>query len=443
MDIKLNRIEELNKKFEENRGNRVAQNAAMTNGIAKAAMNKKLEGVERHSFSINLNQGKITNQKQSGRCWMFAALNTFRFNIIQDLNLKNFELSQSYPLFFDKLEKSNYFLNSILETLDEKADSRLVSHILKDPLGDGGQWDMFVNLVEKYGVVPQDVMPESANSSATRYMDEYLTKMLRGYAVKLRKKHNEGAKREELEKMVEDFMEEVHRALCVSLGTPPEKFDFEVRNKDDEFISDKNITPKEFFDKYVKMDLNEYISIINAPTKDKPYNETFTVDYLGNVVEGKDVKYINLPIEEMKKAAIEQLKAGEPVWFGCDVGQFFSRDGAILDLESVKVDDLFDVNFEMTKEERLDYGESLMTHAMVFQGVDLDEEGNPTKWRVENSWGKDAGCEGYLVMTDRWFDEYMYQVAINKRYLSKEILANWEKEPNHLKPWDPMGSLAK
>lgn len=443
MELKIEKLKELNEDFGNCRGNRIAQYAAMTNGIDKAARNKMLDGEKTHNFSINLNQGEITNQKQSGRCWMFAALNTFRFKVIEDLNLKNFELSQSYPLFFDKLEKSNYFLNSILNTLDENLDERLMNHILSDPLGDGGQWDMFVNIVDKYGVVPKEIMPESANSSSTRFLDEYLTKLLRTYASKLRNAHKNGAKKEELEEMVEKYMEEIHKALCISLGTPPEIFDFEVRDKDDKFISDKNITPKEFFKKYVKQDLSEYISIINAPTKDKPYNETYTVDFLGNVIEGNIVKYINLPIEELKKAAIEQLKAGEPVWFGCDVGQFFSRDGLILDTEVVKVDDLFNVSYDMTKEERLDYGESLMTHAMVFMGVDLDEDGNPTKWRVENSWGKDAGKDGYLVMTDRWFDEYMYQVAVNKKYLSKEVLKNWEKEPKHLKPWDPMGSLAK
>lgn len=443
MEVKLSKIKELNEEFDSCRGNRVAQCAAMTSGIDKAAYNKSIEGEEPASFSITLKQGDITNQKQSGRCWMFAALNTFRYRIINKLNLKTFELSQSYPLFYDKLEKSNYFLNSILKTLDEEQDSRLMAHLLKDPLGDGGQWDMFVNLVKKYGVVPKDIMPESANSSCTRFMDEYLTKLLRNDACKLRTAHKEGSSMEDLEKMVEDFMVEIHRALCISLGTPPEKFNFAVYDKDDNYIGEKDLTPVEFFNKYVDLDLDEYISIINAPTKDKPYNETYTVDFLGNVVEGKLVKYINLPIDELKKAAINQLKAGEPVWFGCDVGQFFSRDGYVLDMNAMKVDDLFNVSFPMNKEQRLDYGESLMTHAMVFMGVDLDENGNPLKWRVENSWGKDAGKDGYLVMTDEWFDEYMYQVAINKKYLSEDILKNWVKEPKHLKPWDPMGSLAR
>lgn len=443
MEFTKERLKDLNEKFYNERANRIAQNAAMENGVLKAATNAKLEGVERHNFSISLKQGKPCNQKQSGRCWMFAALNTFRYRIIKDLNLENFELSQAYPLFYDKLEKSNYFLNAILETFDEESNSRIIQHLLKDPLGDGGQWDMFVNILNKYGVVPKDVMPECANSEATRFMDQYLTKMLRGYAVKLRKAHANGADKKELEEMIGGFMEEVHRALTISLGTPPEKFDFAIRDKDHNYISEKNITPLEFFNKYVKINLDDYVSIINAPTKDKPYNETYTVDYLGNVVEGKIVKYINLPIEELKKAAIAQLKDGEPVWFGCDVGQFFQREGGLLDLQAVEMADLFNVNFDMTKEERLDYGESLMTHAMVFMGVDLDENGKPLKWRVENSWGKDSGKEGYLLMTDRWFDEFMYQIAVNKKYLSDEILKNWEKEPIHLKPWDPMGSLAK
>ncbi|EFI41936.1 aminopeptidase C [Peptoniphilus sp. oral taxon 386] len=443
MELKINKLDELRNKFGADRANRVAQNAAMENGIDKAAVKNMVYEEQRHSFNVNLNQGDITNQKQSGRCWMFSALNVMRYRIIKDLNLKTFELSQSYPLFYDKLEKSNYFLESILKTLDEDIHSRLVAHILRDPLGDGGQWDMFVNLVKKYGVVPKYVMGESANSSNTRALDDYLTKLLRGYAVKLRKAHESKKGMDELNSMVEKYMEEIYNALCISLGTPPTEFDFEVRDKDDNYICEKNLTPIEFFNKYVKMNLDDYISIINAPTKDKPYNRTFTVKYLGNVVEGNKVKYLNLPIEELKKAAISQMKDGEPVWFGCDVGQFFYRSGSVLDTETIKMDDLFNVEFDMTKEEKLDYGESLMTHAMVFMGVEVDEGGISKRWRVENSWGKDSGKDGYLVMSDRWFDQYMYQVVVNKKYLSEEILKAWDTETIELEPWDPMGSLAK
>ena len=442
MEIKKDTLHSLSEAFYGERANKVAQNAAMTNGIAKAAIRKQMDGEVPHTYSIQLKQGAPCNQKRSGRCWMFAALNTFRYEIIQKNNLENFELSQSYPLFYDKLEKSNYFLHAVTKTFDEEQDSRLLKHILKDPIGDGGQWDMFINLIRKYGVVPKYAMPECANSENTVAMDQYLTKLLRGDACKLRKAHKEGKSCEDIEKMISGFMKEIFDLLAVSLGTPPEKFDFSVRDKDNKLISEKNLTPTEFFEKYVGLDIDQYISVINAPTEDKPYHHTYTVDFLGNVVEGKEVKYLNLPIEEMKKAAIRQMEDGHPVWFGCDVGQFFARDSSYLDLEALDVEDLFNLSFDMTKAERLDYSESLMTHAMVFTGVDLDENGQPVKWRVENSWGKEAGKDGYLLMTDRWFDEYMYQIAVDKKYLSDDLRKEWEMDPIHLKPWDPMGSLA-
>ncbi|RVU55551.1 aminopeptidase C [Anaerosphaera multitolerans] len=442
MEFGIDRLRELNQEFSKDRANRIAQNAAMANGIEKAAINLSLKEEQRHNFNISLEQKGVTDQKRSGRCWIFSALNMMRYEVAKNLNLDNFEFSQVYPLFFDKLEKSNYFLNSILKTLDESTDSRLLAHILKDPISDGGQWDMFVGLVNKYGLVPKEIMDENENSSNTRKLNEYLTKLLRGYAVKLRRAHKNGRTAEELEEMVEGYMKEVHRVLSISLGTPPETFDFEFKDKEGNYVNEKNITPLKFYEKYININLEKYISIINAPTADKPYNETFTVDFLGCVIEEKEIKYINLPIEELKKAAISQLKDGKPVWFGCDVGQFFNRSGSILDIESVKIDDLLDVEFDMTKEERLDYGESLMTHAMVFMGVELDNEGRPLRWRVENSWGKDSGKDGYLVMSDSWFNEYMYQVVIDKKYLSQRILKDWEKEPIRLKPWDPMGSLA-
>ena len=202
------------------------------------------------------------------------------------------------------------------------------------------------------------------------------------------------------------------------------------------------LTPKSFFEKYVGVDLSDYVSLINAPTEDKPYGRSYTVQYLGNVKEGSAVRYLNLPIEELKKAAIAQMKDGQPVWFGCDVGKHSERDSGIMDLDIRGLEDLLDTRFTMTKAERLDYGQSLMTHAMVFQGVNLDENGKPNRWRVENSWGKEPGKDGYYLMTDRWFDEYMYQVVVNKKYLTAEQIAAYEAEPIALEPWDPMGSLA-
>lgn len=440
--ISQNLLDQLEKRFDENPGNRMAMNAAVSCGICASSRNYVTEREIPHEFSISLEQGAVTNQKRSGRCWMFAALNCMRFQVIKKQNLEDFELSQSYPLFYDKLEKANYFLESILDTLDEPTDGRLIAHLLAAPLNDGGQWDMLCSIVEKYGLVPKMAMPESVSSSATQEMVSYMTEKLREYACVLRKGHKAGKSMEQLKKEKEAMMETVYRMLCISLGKPPRTFTFEYRDKDGNFHREANLTPKAFYEKYVGLRLDDYVSVINAPTEDKPFYRSYTVQYLGNVKEGRPVKYVNLPIEEMKQAAIAQLKDGEPVWFGCDVGKRSFRDGGLMDTGIYDVETLFDTDFPMTKAERLEYGQSLMTHAMVFQGVNLDENGRPDRWRVENSWGEEAGKKGYFVMSDRWFDEYNYQVVVNKKYLSSKALEVYEKEPVRLNPWDPMGSLA-
>ena len=302
---------------------------------------------------------------------------------------------------------------------------------------------MLCSLIEKYGVVPKTAYPESKSSSASREMDATLTEKLREDACILRKLHGEGQTLDALRTRKAEMLNEVYRLLCICLGEPPKTFTFEYRDADDHFHRETGLTPKRFFEKYVGVDLSDYVSLINAPTADKPYGRSYTVRYLGNVKEGRPVRYLNLPIEELKKAAIAQMQDGQPVWFGCDVGKCSERDSGIMDLDIRSLEDLLDTRFTMTKAERLDYGQSLMTHAMVFQGVNLDENGKPNRWRVENSWGKEPGKDGYYLMTDRWFDEYMYQVVVNKKYLTPEQLAAYNAEPIALEPWDPMGSLAK
>lgn len=422
--------------------NTIAMNAAITNGINNSAKNYDVLRRDTHTYSISLEQGKVTNQKQSGRCWMFAALNCMRFQVIKKLNLKDFELSQNYTFFYDKLEKANYFLESILKTLDEPTDSRLIAHLLTAPVQDGGQWDMIASIVAKYGVVPKDVMPETRSSSNSREMCGYLTEKLRGYACAIRTAYRDGATMDDLRAKKDEMMSTIYRMLCISLGEPPKTFDFEYRDKEKNFHRDVNLTPQAFYDKYVNIKLSDYVSLINAPTKDKPFYRSYTVAFLGNVMEGQPVKYVNLPSSELKKAAIAQLKDGEPVWFGCDVGKCSTRDEGIMDPDIYKVGDLFSTDFPMNKGERLEYGQSLMTHAMVFQGVDLNDDDQPIRWRVENSWGDEHGDKGFYLMTDAWFDEYNYQVVVNKKYLSEEVISAYKQEPIVLDPWDPMGSLA-
>ena len=291
----------------------LARNAVSSVGIRPAA--RVPEGVAANSldFDIEVSQGKRTNQQRSGRCWMFASLNTMRYRTIKKYNLKTFELSQAYPLFFDKLEKSNWFLGNILDTLDEPLDGRLVSFLLSDPIGDGGQWDMFRSLVKKYGVVPKEAMPETANSRNTRDMDKFLTRYLRGCARRLRESHEAGVGADDLADMRKEMMEEVWSLLAICLGTPPTSFEVRLRDKDDKIVLNGTFTPQEFFAEAVGMDLDAYVSLISAPTADKPFGRSFTVSRLGNVEEAGTVRYLNLEPDELKRVAIAQLRDDLPV----------------------------------------------------------------------------------------------------------------------------------
>ena len=440
--ITKEKLEKYRECFSKDIKNKMSMNAVMNNNLDKVASNSDVIKANRNEFSVRLEQGDITDQKMSGRCWMFAALNIMRYEVIKKLNLDNFEFSQSYPLFFDKLEKSNYFLEAVLDNLDEPLNGRLMAHLLFSPLNDGGQWDMFCNIVKKYGAVPKDAMPECISSSRTREMNYYLTSKLRQFACSLREKHECGADEHELREIKNEMMYDIYKILCICLGEPPETVDFEIRDKNKNFIRDLHITPKEFFDKYVGWQLDDYISLINAPTSDKPFNRSFTVKYLGNVREGKPVRYLNMESKYLKEAAIAQLADGRPVWFGADVDHGMMAQEGIFDPKAYQAELIFGTDFDMTKEQRLNYGHSMMNHAMVFMGVNIGENGRPDRWRVENSWGKEKGRDGYYIMSDDWFDEYVFQVVVNKKYLPPELLNYYNQEPVVLEPWDPMGSLA-
>ena len=432
--------------FVEERANVIAKNAVTAQGIREVARVPEAVAANTGTFDVEVRQGKRCDQKRSGRCWMFASLNTMRTRIIDRYNLKTFELSQAYPLFFDKVEKSNWFLENVLDTLDEPLSGRLMAHLLADPISDGGQWDMFRALVRKYGVVPKEAMPETACSSNTRDMDAYLTRYLRGTAKRLRESHEAGVGTDDLRTMKKEMMGEVTSLLITCLGEPPVQFDVRLRDKEDELVLSGTYTPQEFFDKVVSMPVDDYVSVISAPTADKPFGHAYTVDRLGNVVEAGGVRYLNLPVERLKELAVAQLQDGLPVWFGCDVAQSFIRDEGIMDTASLDVDGLFGFPVEgcLDRAERLDYGESLMTHAMVLEGVNLDAAGKPTLWKVENSWGDKRAKDGFDSITDAWFDQYVYQVVVDKRFLSDSERKTYEtEEPTVLAPWDPMGSLAR
>ena len=419
------------------------ENAISHNGLL-SSLEKRSAAVENTPiFSLDLTKDKVSDQKASGRCWMFAALNTFRHKMIAGFQLEDFELSQAHTFFWDKYEKSNWFLEQVIATANQELTSRKVKFLLDTPQQDGGQWDMVVALFEKYGVVPKSVFPESISSSNSRELNQILNKLLRQDAQILRELVAEGANSAELQAKKEELLQEVFNFLAMNLGLPPRQFDFSYRDKDNHFHSESGLTPLTFYQKYVDLKLDDYVSIINAPTADKPYGRSYTVEMLGNVVGSKPVRYLNVEMDRLKELAITQMKAGETVWFGSDVGQSSNRKAGVMAEGMHDFTASMDIRLTQNKAGRLDYSESLMTHAMVLTGVDLDENGKAKKWKVENSWGEKVGNNGYFVASDAWMDEYTYQIVVRKEFLTAAELAAYEAEPLVLSPWDPMGALAK
>ena len=442
--ILLKTITEFRKSTDANPQVRLARNAAVRGDVMDLALDWEAFRRIDHTFSdIVTGQMKVTNQKSSGRCWGFAGLNLFRIYLGRKYNLKKFEFSQNYFIFCDKLEKSNYFLENIIKTTDEPLDGRLVMHLLTDPIQDGGQWHMFVNLIEKYGVLPQTEMPESFQSSQSMRMNRMITRKLRGFAKDLRAAYEKGADTKKLRVMKEDMLRTIYQMLTICLGSPPEKFEWQIRDKDKKFHRFEKLNPKQFYKEHVGLDLNDYVCLINCPMSDKSYNEIYTVDYLGNVVEGAIISYLNLPSKRLKEVAAASIKDDHPVWFGCDVGKHFHRNLGVMDMDIFDFELFYSTDFPMTKTDRLEFGDSQMTHAMLFTGVDLDGRGHPRKWQVENSWGEKRSDKGYDIMTDSWFDEYNYEVVVYKNYITKDEFTVYQKDPVVLPPWDPMGALAK
>lgn len=406
----------------------------------------------------------IVNQLSSGRCWLFATTNVIRLQVIKQLNLKEFELSQSYLAFWDKLEKSNTFLENSIELADRPLDDRVFGFLKTAPTNDGGQWDMVTNLIKKYGLVPKAVFPESYNSSNSSQINWLVTLKLREYALELRElklatmrtlqKSAGSLDRASMEahtlKAVrsrkDEQMAEVYRMMVIALGVPPkpdDEFTFEYYDNKGKFFSIKT-TPRGFLDNYTgSFDPSGACSLVNDPRRS--YNKLITVDRLQNVWGGQPVLYVNTSTKQMKESVVASIKVGLPVFFGCDVGQFSERKG-IMDTGLYDYELAFGIKLGLTKAERLELGESSMTHAMVITAVHLNNKGEPVRYRVENSWGPDAGEKGFMVMTDAWFDQFVYQVVIRKQHMPANLWALFEagvnKDTDVLPPYDPMGSLA-
>ena len=439
--LSLEDIRRFSRSFNKNPANTLALNAVTENGIAEVALSRNEVDRQNFTFSNLIESPDATNQERSGRCWLFSGLSTLSLEAMKKLNLKTFELSEIYQMFWDKLEKANYFMETIIETKEEPLNGRLVNSILSDPTSDGGEWNMFVNLIKKYGVIPKTFMPETANSNNSDPMNALLDSKLREYAKALRDMNEGGALESELRERKGELMEEFYRMLCINLGVPQETFDWEWRDKDGYFHRRGNITPVQFYNEYIGVALDDFVTLINAPNK--PFNKIYTVQYLGNVVGGQDTRYLNVPLETMKKATIEMVKGNHAVWFGCDVAKMLQTDLGAMDLSIYDYESVYGTKFQLDKASRLDYEDSEMTHAMVITGVDLDDGGKPRKWRVENSWGAAIGDQGFMYMMDEWFNQYLYEVVVRKEYLSPDLVKIFDTEPVVLSFWDPLCSLAK
>ena len=439
-EIKKADLKKQFKAYEKDEKNVILRHALANNSVFALAKNLDNASEMDFNFDINIKTLPAANQMRSGRCWIFAATNVCREIIAAACNIDKFEVSQSYIAFYDRLEKANYLLESVIELIDKDYDDRTLTFLLQNGVGDGGQWDMFVNLVNKYGLCPKNVFPETNTSSATWETAQIINFNIRKFASEakaLYEKEGLEAVKAEKKKLLNKF----YVLLTNAYGVIPEKFDFEYTDKDGKYHLEKDFTPLSFKDKYLGDSLNDFVSLINAPTKSKPFNKTYTIKYLGNVVGGKDVTHLNVSMDRMKELILAQLKDNRIVWFGSDVGFYGDREEGVWDNGKFDLNTPFGLSLDMDKGGSLDYHASQMNHAMCITGVSFKNE-KPAKWKIENSWGTDRGKAGYYIMSASWFDQFVYQAVVDKKYLSKEELKALQAKPIVLKPWDPMGSLA-
>jgi bleomycin hydrolase len=431
--------------FRQHKVYELIQNAVTQVSADKLTARRRILAEADHSFSIHLDDWKVTSQEHSGRCWLFAGTNLLRVNAMKKMRLQQFEFSQNWLLFWDKLEKANFFIEAIIETADRALTDRTVWFLLQNPVSDGGQWNMFVNVVKKYGLVPKAAMPETESSSNTDVLNVLLAAKLRLGAKQVRDLYEDkGPWPAAAQKVKSELLNQIYRILCIHLGTPPQLFTWQwhEEKKRRAFHRDQDMLPLAFAKKYVSLPLDEYVSLVHDPRPTSPRGRTFTVQYLGNVWGGKPVVYLNVDIKLMKQIALRILKDKEPVWFGCDVCKMLDREAGLLDADLRDYEGLYNMSFALNKAERLQYGATCMTHAMLFTGVDI-LHGKPRRWRVENSWGEKAGKQGFFLMNDSWFEEHMFEIAVRKTYLPRPLQKALLQKPIVLPPWDPMGSLAR
>lgn len=413
---------------------KAVKNALASNSIAALAVNSENLAMCDTHFSHRVTTRGITNQKSSGRCWLFTGLNVLRAKMIREYDLPEFEFSQNYCSFYDLLEKSNLFLQAVIDTRDAGLDDRKVDWLMKNPIGDGGQFTGVSNLIMKYGVVPKSAMPETYQSDNTSGMTSILKQKLREYALELR-----AMQPAKIQERKTEMLTEIYRILVECLGVPPTEFEWTYYDKSGNEVTRRTYTPKSFYDEFIGEDLERnYVMIMNDPSRE--YGKVYEIEYDRHVYDGENWLYVNLPIERIKEIAIASIKDNTAMYFSCDVGKFMDRAKGTLDLKNFDYESLFATSFPMDKRERIQTFASGSSHAMTLIAVDLNEAEDPVKWMVENSWGASSGYQGCLIMTDEWFDEYMFRLVAERKYVPEDVLKMLGQEPTLLPAWDPMFS---
>ncbi|MBB1069999.1 C1 family peptidase [Limosilactobacillus sp. RRLNB_1_1] len=434
-DLTSKMVEKLKKEFHSRKDAEIIARAIQKNGIKASSEDPASSERLHRAFSYEIKTGKPTNQRHSGRCWSFAALNTLRHKFATKYKFKDFELSQNYLFFWDRIERANMFFQKIIATADKPLHDRTVDFYFSFALNDGGQWANAASIIEKYGVVPEYVMPDTHNTKDTSDVAEVFDSLMRKDALELRTMVQTNASEKELQEAQERMMGDVYKIAAYSFGEPPAKFDLEYRDDDKKFHQVLGLTPLKFYHEYFDTNLNDYIVVTNAP--DHEMDRSYLMPAQDSVVDGLPIKFVNVPFEELQEGAIKQLKAGETVWVGNDVLQQMDRKRGLMDAKLYHREELLDVDFVMDKKHRLETKQGVVSHAMTLTGFDMVND-QPTRWKIENSWGKDNGDNGYFVMTQDWFEEYTYEAVINKKYLSDRVKKVAASEPEILPAWDSL-----
>lgn len=429
-------LQRLKASYTNSPADRALRNAMSRNDINELAQNADNLRDLNTDFSHKVHSKGITNQKSSGRCWLFTGLNVLRAQMMAEHDLAELQLSQNYNFFFDQLEKSNLFLQAIIDTAEKPIEDKSVEWLFKNPLSDGGQYTGISDNIMKYGIVPASAMPETYSSNNTSRISKLIGLKLKEFGLELRKMKATKSSNADIQARKEAMLSDVYRMLALSFGVPPTEFEWTRKNSKGQIIDRRTYTPLEFYHEYAGNNLkDDYVMLMNDPTRE--YFKLYEIEYDRQAYDGKNWTYVNLPIDEIKKMAIASIKDSTMMYFSCDVGQSFDRERGILNVNNYDYGSLFGTTFPMNKAERIRTFSSASSHAMTLMAVDIDKDGKPVKWMVENSWGQGAN-NGHLIMTDEWFDEFMFRLVVDKKYATKKTLEVLKQKPVKLPSWDPM-----